>query len=278
MMRLGRGSALATLAVADAAALIYLSPHWAQLVGDIGAPHRWISRVGADEAAIALGGAVIWCVAVWLAIGLGAAYAAAAPGRIGCVARYVARRLLPEVLLRAVAAVAGLGVLVSPVAAGAVPAGNGTAGAPAGNAGGGTGLAATSRPAPAWPTDRAQMPRVHVSWPTDQPPARGASAPMHGPAHTHGAPTTARPHRIPSAQPERAEPQQSSSVRDGEVTVTPGDSLWLIAAQRLGPDASDEAIAAAWPRWYAANEHEIGPDPSLIVPGQVLRTPSATNP
>jgi nucleoid-associated protein YgaU len=55
--------------------------------------------------------------------------------------------------------------------------------------------------------------------------------------------------------------------------VQPGDSLWLIAARRLGPDASDEQIAANWPRWYAANRAAIGDDPSLIEPGQVLHAP-----
>jgi nucleoid-associated protein YgaU len=58
------------------------------------------------------------------------------------------------------------------------------------------------------------------------------------------------------------------------VTVAPGDSLWLIAARRLGADASQGEVAAAWPRWYAANRDVIGPDPNLIHPGQRLRTPT----
>jgi hypothetical protein len=33
-------------------------------------------------------------------------------------------------------------------------------------------------------------------------------------------------------------------------------------------------IAAAWPRWYAANRAVIGPDPGLIRPGQELMPPS----
>ena len=59
------------------------------------------------------------------------------------------------------------------------------------------------------------------------------------------------------------------------VRVRPGDSLWLIAAHRLGPDASDADVAADWPRWYAANRAVIGDDPSLIEPGQVLQAPPA---
>jgi nucleoid-associated protein YgaU len=59
------------------------------------------------------------------------------------------------------------------------------------------------------------------------------------------------------------------------VTVTPGDSLWVIAARHLGSDASIRQIAAEWPRWFAANRDEIGPDPDHIVPGTTLRVPPA---
>ena len=59
------------------------------------------------------------------------------------------------------------------------------------------------------------------------------------------------------------------------VTVQPGDSLWLIAAQRMGPSARPAQIAAAWPAWYRANAATIGPDPRLIQPGQVLSVPDS---
>jgi nucleoid-associated protein YgaU len=58
-----------------------------------------------------------------------------------------------------------------------------------------------------------------------------------------------------------------------EVVVRPGDSLWSIAAAGLGPLASDEEIAVSWPRWYSRNAPAIGPDPGLLLPGQVLRAP-----
>jgi nucleoid-associated protein YgaU len=57
------------------------------------------------------------------------------------------------------------------------------------------------------------------------------------------------------------------------IRVRTGDSLWLIAARRLGPGASPAHIAREWPRWYAANRRLIGGDPSLILPGQVLAAP-----
>jgi len=73
-----------------------------------------------------------------------------------------------------------------------------------------------------------------------------------------------------------------TDVRSGQpvrvparVVVKPGDTLWSIAAKDLGPNATPEDIAARWPAWYAANRQSIGPDPDLILPGQVLRIPAS---
>jgi len=49
--------------------------------------------------------------------------------------------------------------------------------------------------------------------------------------------------------------------------------LWSIAGRHLGPQATDAEIAAAWPRWYAANRDVIGADPNLLHPGQHLVAP-----
>lgn len=59
------------------------------------------------------------------------------------------------------------------------------------------------------------------------------------------------------------------------VVVTAGDTLWSIAARRLGPHATAAEIAAAWPRWHAANRAVIGPDPSVLRPGQHLVAPTS---
>ena len=56
--------------------------------------------------------------------------------------------------------------------------------------------------------------------------------------------------------------------------VRPRDCLWLIAAQRLGPQATAAEVASEWPRWYVANRQLIGADPDLVRPGQVLVAPS----
>lgn len=55
--------------------------------------------------------------------------------------------------------------------------------------------------------------------------------------------------------------------------VTPGESLWSIAAATLPEDAPPESIADASAAWYDANRATIGPDPDLILPGQQLAAP-----
>lgn len=274
----------AALGIADGIAVTALRPDWAQLAQDVAAPHRWLDRVGADQAALVLALAALWCVAVWLAVGLVAIAATALPGRAGGLARRIARRVLPAVVLRVVAGVAGLGVLVAPVA----PAVAGAATPPSGNP-----AAARLAPAPAWPTDSSGP---HIGWPTTpnasppaDPNASWPTTPGPTPPHTtlpphatppHPAPARpAPPHAGPPSSPATPTTERPTAPRTGadqRVRVRPGDSLWLIAAQRLGPDASAADVAAEWPRWYAANRAVIGDDPSLIEPGQVLHAPPTT--
>jgi nucleoid-associated protein YgaU len=59
----------------------------------------------------------------------------------------------------------------------------------------------------------------------------------------------------------------------GTYLVRPGDTLWDIARRHLGPRAHAADVARAWPRWYAANRDQLGPDPSVIRPGTRLRVP-----
>lgn len=66
--------------------------------------------------------------------------------------------------------------------------------------------------------------------------------------------------------------QRPSSTR--EVVVRRGETLWSIAATHLGPGATDAEVAAAWPRWHAANSAVIGPDPHHLLPGTRLTPPS----
>jgi nucleoid-associated protein YgaU len=68
------------------------------------------------------------------------------------------------------------------------------------------------------------------------------------------------------------------TARPVRQTVRPGDTLWSLTAERLGPDATTAEIAAAWPRLYAANRDLIGPDPAHIEPGQHLTLPPEGHP
>ena len=58
----------------------------------------------------------------------------------------------------------------------------------------------------------------------------------------------------------------------GSYTVRRGDTLWSIAEQSLHTD-DPRSVARYWPKIHRANRDVIGPDPSLIYPGQVLHLP-----
>lgn len=78
----------------------------------------------------------------------------------------------------------------------------------------------------------------------------------------------------PTGPPDSGPPEVGDPI-DGVVVVAAGDSLWAIAADRLGPDADDPMVASAVSDWYTANRALIGPDPDLIHPGQRLTPPGA---
>jgi nucleoid-associated protein YgaU len=69
----------------------------------------------------------------------------------------------------------------------------------------------------------------------------------------------------------------AGSPDTGTHIVVRGDCLWDIAATRLldqhGHLPTSSEIATAVRAWWTANADVIGPDPDLLLPGQVLRTP-----
>lgn len=83
--------------------------------------------------------------------------------------------------------------------------------------------------------------------------------------------------RAPQPSPAAAQLVTAGSAPDRAVVVHRGDTLWAIAAQHLGPDATAEEVAEAWPRWHEANRAVIGDDPHLILPGQQLLPPHASS-
>jgi nucleoid-associated protein YgaU len=98
---------------------------------------------------------------------------------------------------------------------------------------------------------------------TSPPPVPGTPAPS--PTESPSQPAT-EPPSPPTPEP----PGQPGAC---PVTVAGGDTLWDLAAAHLGPGADDAAIDAAWRADYAANRDVVGPDPDLILPGQVLALP-----
>ncbi len=70
-----------------------------------------------------------------------------------------------------------------------------------------------------------------------------------------------------------APPHTRSAPTPRTYVVSPGDSLWSIAAGDLPPGSSDEEITRRWHAIYAANRRQLGPDPNVIVPGQQLQLP-----
>ncbi|MGZ4645158.1 MAG: LysM peptidoglycan-binding domain-containing protein [Blastococcus sp.] len=64
----------------------------------------------------------------------------------------------------------------------------------------------------------------------------------------------------------------------GARVVLRGDCLWDIAAtwlrDRSGRAPTDSEVADAVHAWWSANAEVIGPDPDLLLPGQVLDPPS----
>lgn len=143
----------------------------------------------------------------------------------------------------------------------------------------GLGLAATGGTAVAEEVDVGWQ----VTSPADPAADVPADVPTEGPvAEVPGAPTAlpADAVRTGGAAPAAAvalsataAPVAGTGATPRTVVVRPGDCLWDIAATYLAPGGGDAEIATAWPLLYAANRDVIGPDPDLILPGQVLVLP-----
>ena len=63
---------------------------------------------------------------------------------------------------------------------------------------------------------------------------------------------------------------QSAYEPVAALVVEPGDSLWAIAQERLGSEATPQQVAEETGRIYELNRGRIGEDPNLIFPGQEL--------
>lgn len=269
MKQLGGRLVLAALAAVDTVVLCRLVPPFGQLAHDVQAPHAWVATAGADHAASTAAAALVWLVALWLALGLLASLSAAFLGRENGLLDTCARRITPALMRKLIGASVGASIALAPAVAAAAP-GYMTLSAPApassligAGTGSPTGTAVTGRlpdlPPPSWPLDAGGS--------TSEPsrPSDGS----HGPTSSGTNPT---PPAVVAAPALPLDPEPNTPTT-GSVVVKPGDSLWLLTAQRLGPSATEEQIAVGWPYWYRANRRVIGRDPNLLRPGEQLTAP-----
>jgi nucleoid-associated protein YgaU len=116
----------------------------------------------------------------------------------------------------------------------------------------------------------------------------GVTAPLAGVVLPALAPTASAATTVQDVPDWPASTQSASRVPDwpgpapaapppGDRVVVRGDCLWHIAAgsllAQLGRLPDDAEVATAVDAWWHANAAVIGPDPDLLLPGQVLRAP-----
>src|SRR5215211_3573843 len=65
----------------------------------------------------------------------------------------------------------------------------------------------------------------------------------------------------------------SADASAERLVVAPGDCLWSISEQQLGPGATPQQIAHGVELIYALNRNTIGADPNMIFAGQRLSLP-----
>ena len=178
------------------------------------------------------------------------------PGVGGRTARALAIRCAP----RAVRRVAELAVGVT--VATAVLGGTGAYAADGLRSAAGAARASVSDTTPV-PAPRLAPP-MDLDWP--------AAPAMVADAAARSAPTTPAATRFDVRLPIAGAPVRRTGP---EVVVQPGDCLWDLARASLGPAASDQQVAAAWPSWWSANRALIGDDPDLLQPGMHLVPPTS---
>jgi hypothetical protein len=233
----GRRSRALVLGVSAAMALVWTCPAPSQVADRIADPGRWLREDGLDVVAGQLAGLAGWSALAWLTAGLMLTWAAELPGAAGRLADRAAARTLPAGARRALAVALGI-----------------------------TLAGASSAQAAAYPGERAAATSVPTAPLSPWPPE--ATTELWTP------PTHRPPLRPPPDRPGDADHVDWPVADEVRVaTVGPGDSLWLIAARRIGPDATAAQVAAAWPQWHAANRDVIGSDPDLLRIGQRLAPP-----
>lgn len=207
-------------------------------------PQGLVDHAGADALVLVVVTALAWACWAWGALGLLLTAASTAPGWTGRLATLLLAGVLPAGARRAAALALGIGLstaapVLLPPAAPSVAVTTAAAADDLGRSSAGVLVDWPGGPA----TD------VVPDWPT--------------------APETPPP---PAAAPDwpAAAPSQHVVLR--------GDCLWDIAAdwlrrQHPGTPATPGEVRRAVQAWWQANAAVIGPDPDLLLPGQVLTPP-----
>jgi len=229
------GRWLVTAAVMAAAAWVLWSagPEPAEVRAAVADPQGLVDRAGADALLLVVVPVLAWACWTWGAVGLVLTAASTVPGVLGRLAGTLLAGVLPVGARRAAATALGLGLSIAAPTALVV-------------------VHPQVAVAAAAVTDDRGVPAATTwaDWPT-----AGDAAP-----DWPGLPTT-----------------DPAAPADGHVVLR-GDCLWGIAenwlAQRSpGTPPSSAAVQEAVGAWWQANADVIGPDPDLILPGQVLRLP-----
>ncbi|SEO71471.1 LysM peptidoglycan-binding domain-containing protein [Trujillonella endophytica] len=253
---------LATTTVVMAVAALLLAALTPELPGPavLSDPQGFADEAGPDALVVAAVGLSAWVAWGWGALGLLLTALSAAPGLAGALARGAGRLVLPESARRAAAVALGVGL---------------TMGVPA--------LSACSTPAqpvaaveslpqlppvPDWPIAAAPS---GTTGPTDTPAAAGPVPDW--PAGEPDGPATG-----PATEPDGEPAAAPAGDPPGGHVVVRGDCLWEIAAAdlraRTGTHPAPPDVSRAVAAWWTANRDVIGPDPDLLLPGQVLRAPA----
>ena len=225
-----------------------------------------------QEAAGLAASAVGLLVLGWWALGLAAAVVSAILARLGRVrAAGAFARLSPGFLRRLAAAALGVQLITAPVPAALASiqtAGVGTAatvGVMQSAQITGHGRTEGQESADLRRITAVQGGAVNPSWQLESA-AGGEDSTAVDPAWKPAADTVSPSLLVP--------PGLRAEAPSGEkVTVMAGDTLWDLAAAQLGSLATSTEVAELWPRWYELNRLVVGPDPDILLPGQILVVP-----
>jgi hypothetical protein len=198
----------------------------------------------------------------------------------------IGRVLSPAFLRRVAASVLGVNLLLASGAWADGPGGTATAPQPTSQDHG----AVLAAPPASHATPSATMKLPHPGWLTPAPAGpptpslRPVPLPAERAAHRTAASSSDAANRAlpaPTWKPSSPAPGVPGAARAGQgtadetrsATVRRGDCLWDIAAEELGPYATDLEIDRRWRQWHQHNHTTIGEDASVLIPGTVLKAP-----